>query len=441
MHLGGVATVPVSAMAELRLLGTLAVRVNAGHEAAAVLAQPKRLALLAYLAAALPSGFHRRDILLALFWPEADQEHARTALRKSLHFLRHELGAGVIVSRGDEEIGVLEGDVWCDVREFDRALAAGQVADALGLYGGDLLPGLFVSEAPRFERWLEAERTRLRNEAAAAAWALAGRLERERDPDGAARWARWAGALAPEDERAVRRLIALLGRLGDRAGAVRAYQEFATHLEREYEVGPSAETQALVSAVREGRADAVGTNTALSFPPVPLAVQHANPVERLPASTNSQQYIAIFPFAVHGDRSAAYLHEGLVDLLTTNLDHAGTLRSIDPHALLSLVAREGDGRLDPARAGELAGRFGAELYVLGSVVGVAGRLRISASLHYRSPSTASARYVSVAGSAKQLFELVDDLAAKLLGELHRGPGARLSRLAASTTTSLSALKS
>ena len=39
--------------------------------------QSKRLALLAYLALALPRGFHRRDTLLALFWPELSDEDAR----------------------------------------------------------------------------------------------------------------------------------------------------------------------------------------------------------------------------------------------------------------------------------------------------------------------------------------------------------------------------
>ena len=42
--------------------------------------QPKRLALLAYLALAQPRGFHRRDTILALFWPELSGEEARRAL-------------------------------------------------------------------------------------------------------------------------------------------------------------------------------------------------------------------------------------------------------------------------------------------------------------------------------------------------------------------------
>ena len=147
-----------------------------GQEAIAALAQPKRLALLAYLAAATPYGFHRRDTILALFWPEADQEHARTALRKAVHFLRHELGPGVVLSRGDEEIGLAEEDIWCDVRKFGQALAKGRLSEALGLYPGDLLAGLFVSDAPQFEHWLDEERGRLRTRPTSPFSARAGRL-------------------------------------------------------------------------------------------------------------------------------------------------------------------------------------------------------------------------------------------------------------------------
>ena len=63
-----------------------------GTEAEDVLHQPKRLALLVYLAMAEPRGFHRRDSLLALFWPELPEKRARNALNKTLHFLRSHLG-------------------------------------------------------------------------------------------------------------------------------------------------------------------------------------------------------------------------------------------------------------------------------------------------------------------------------------------------------------
>ena len=85
---------------ELHILGTMSVRVGPERELSAVLAQPKRFALLAYMAAATPRGYHRRDTLLALFWPDADQEHARSSLRKAVHFLRQQLDPVAVAVEG-----------------------------------------------------------------------------------------------------------------------------------------------------------------------------------------------------------------------------------------------------------------------------------------------------------------------------------------------------
>src|SRR6266571_1759796 len=109
-------------MIEFRMLGTLNLTGPGGRELRILLAQPRRLALLAYLAAATPQGFHRRDSLLALFWPELDQEHARAALRQALHVVRDALGADAVASRGDEEIGLAFDHVSCDVGAFERAV-------------------------------------------------------------------------------------------------------------------------------------------------------------------------------------------------------------------------------------------------------------------------------------------------------------------------------
>src|SRR5207249_7886954 len=111
-------------MIEFRLLGTLHLIDAAGREVKSLLTRPRRTALLAYLAAATPRGLHRRDRLLALFWPELNQAHARAALRQALYVLREELGAQALVSRGDEEVGLDFDVVRCDVAEFDCAVAA-----------------------------------------------------------------------------------------------------------------------------------------------------------------------------------------------------------------------------------------------------------------------------------------------------------------------------
>src|SRR6267378_1864865 len=108
-------------MIKFRLFGTVRLTDASGHEVKSLLTRSRRLALLAYLAAATPRGFRRRDSLLALFWPELDQEHARAALRQALHVLRGALGGDVVTTRGDEEIGLDFGRFWCDVVAFDDA--------------------------------------------------------------------------------------------------------------------------------------------------------------------------------------------------------------------------------------------------------------------------------------------------------------------------------
>src|SRR6266516_7669197 len=148
-----------ASMIQFRLLGGVSLTAADGHEVRSLLAQPRRLALLAYLAAATPRDFQRRDSLVALFWPELDQRHARAALREALHVLRGAVGHGIVTRRGDEEIGLDADRFWSDVAAFDRAVVSGTWGEAIELYRGDLLEGFFISEAPEFERWLETERS------------------------------------------------------------------------------------------------------------------------------------------------------------------------------------------------------------------------------------------------------------------------------------------
>ena len=108
-------------MIRLQTLGTVDLRSD-GREMSTVIAQPTRLALLAYLAAARPRGFHSRDTLIALFWPESDGERARNSLRQALHHLRRSLGEAAIPGRGDREVAVDPTLVECDAALFDQAI-------------------------------------------------------------------------------------------------------------------------------------------------------------------------------------------------------------------------------------------------------------------------------------------------------------------------------
>jgi DNA-binding SARP family transcriptional activator len=257
-------------MFRLHLLAGSDLLSPAGAAVHSVVAQPKRFALLAYLALAAPRTFHRRDTLLALFWPERDEKN-----------LRASLGAGAILSRGADEVGLSRERVWCDAVEFEEALAAGQAERALELYRGDLLPGLLLDDALEFERWLARERERLRTRAADAARGLAEREVAAGRADEAVRWARRAAELAPLDEGAARALMELLDRNGDRAAALLAYAELAQRLGEELEVDPAPETQALAERVRArtrsadaapaaGRVAGTGRAAGEELPPVLL---------------------------------------------------------------------------------------------------------------------------------------------------------------------------
>ena len=70
----------------LSTLGQTDLRAADERTILSVLAQPKRFALLVYLAVEASGGFARRDRLVALFWPELDHSRARANLRKALSF-------------------------------------------------------------------------------------------------------------------------------------------------------------------------------------------------------------------------------------------------------------------------------------------------------------------------------------------------------------------
>ncbi|MDH3498069.1 MAG: hypothetical protein OER21_15025 [Gemmatimonadota bacterium] len=233
----------------VRLLGSAEICDAAGEASATSLHQPKRLGLLSYLATARPRGFHRRDKLVALLWPEATQTQARHSLSQALHVLRSELGDAAVTSRGDSDVALDDALIGCDVVDFERAVDEGEYEQALALYRGHLLDGLFVRDAPEFERWLDDERTRLREKAAGAAWALAHEHIGASRLVAAERTAQRALLLVATDESEIRRFVQALADAGDRAAALRFYEKFASRLRSEYAIEPDPVTVAVAQSL------------------------------------------------------------------------------------------------------------------------------------------------------------------------------------------------
>ena len=240
-------------MIELRLLGLHGLRGPDGRELGPLLAQSKRFALLAYLATGHGDGYHRRDSLAALFWPELDQFGARRALRNTLYHLRATLGEGVIISRGDDAIAIDRSMLTSDVARLRDAVDASRYEEAVACYGGVLLEGMhFVNGGEAFEDWLSRERLAITTLMMRALDALIERDELAGHISDAARWAQRACDLAPDDETRLRRSMSLLERGGDTGGALRLYEIYAQHLGAEFDATPSAETVALAKRIRDG---------------------------------------------------------------------------------------------------------------------------------------------------------------------------------------------
>ena len=249
-------------MARLFTLGRFELRGGDSPVAGVISTQPKRLALLTYLAVAEPRGFHRRDALLALFWPEQSQDEARAALRQALHHLRQALGDDALLTRADDQIALAGDTLWCDVVELERAVSEGRTADAVALYQGEFLDAVFVrGVAPELEEWFDRHRQRIRSLAAEAAGRLAEAEAALGHGGDASRVAMHRCSIDPDNEAALRAALVLLHRQDKPAAAIALYQAFVDRTRERYEVDPSDETASLIKQIRNTKHPQPFTNS------------------------------------------------------------------------------------------------------------------------------------------------------------------------------------
>ena len=279
-------------MIELLTLGRVRLVVEDDSERTETSAQPKRIALLAYLAMTGTGPGRRRDELLAMFWPELGDDEARRALRQALHYLRRVIGGEVIVGEGDE-VGVRDGSLRCDAVAFEQLAQQGDAEEALSVYAGDFLQGFHVPDvSAEFEEWVDRTRSRLRRRAAAVAWIASANAERAHDGGRAVEYARRGCQLEIDEEAGWRRLMSLQDRLGDRAAALHSYEELRQRLERDLGVRPAAETMALAQAIRTStRTVNPAENSAVAPPPVPSPATLSAPADGPVAQSPRRRYL------------------------------------------------------------------------------------------------------------------------------------------------------
>ncbi len=475
-------------MIQLQTLGRVRLQGDrSGDTAGPAAAQPKRLALLAYLAIEGARGPVRRDLLLALFWPELGTEQARRALRQALHYLRRVIGDDVLVGAG-EELSVHGSQFRCDAVEVERLIGAGEPAQALSLYEGDFLTGFHVPDVSvELEEWVDRTRARLRRHAASAAWTASEAAESAGHPEEAVALARRGCALEPDQEGGWRRLMTLQGRVGDQAGALRSYDELATRLRRDFDADPSPETAALASKLRAVRVPpaafvpAAPPETAPSAPSpagldAPVApprrqrwmvgaaaavlvvsggwlaarslslrsVDHRTEPSLLDAgSIRPRDRLLVADFTeTAGDTALA---AAIAEALRVDLAQSPNVRVMTPRqvrAALERMERSADIAVNDSLARELALREGVKAFVVGRVAGIGGQWGLTVELVGAESGEVLAAVRETAADSTGLIAAVDRASESLryrLGEsLHELRA--LPPLAQEVTASLPALR-
>lgn len=360
---------PDAPLLELRLLGTVEARKPDGKAVANLSRQSKRLALLAHLA--LEPGWHRRESLLALLWPDLPEAAGRRALRQVLHFLRHSLDETIFSKRGADELGIDPDRLWCDATALRAAFAEEDYATVAELYRGELLHGFHPDGvASRFEFALEDARRDLREKALLALRERARARREAGELDEAVALARRALEIHPSDEIVLRDLVALHDRRGDRARAVETYERFASRLARDLGVEPSAETREAVRRVRERERPFKDRGEAGVFPgrpPRPLTSfvgreRILGTARRLLGHDDVRLLSLVGPAGVGKSRLALELAGRLEEEYADGLAWAGLDAATEPDRALAEIARavragaRDDRRTGPAIGERLAGR-------------------------------------------------------------------------------------
>lgn len=250
----------------LRLLtfGSLSVHGADGPLAGAA-AQPRRLAVLVLVARGGKRGTTRGK-LLEVLWPDADEEQGRRVVTQALYALRRDLGDDDCIV-GTQELRIDTEHVWCDVNEFDDALARGDAARAAALYHGPFLDGFRLPSAPEFERWADDERVALCHRLHAAVEGLARDAEARGAHGEAASWWRRRAADDPLNARVAVALMRSLAAAGDRVGALRHAAVFEALMAEELELPPDREVIELAAKLRR-EAQSFGTQLGKTAEPV-----------------------------------------------------------------------------------------------------------------------------------------------------------------------------
>lgn len=238
-------------MLRLQFLGPITIQKEDGSFDHTIAKGAKRLSLLVYLVLAKPKGYHRRDELLALFWPDSGKKRARNSLSNILYHIREALGKDVILNRGDEEVFINSEKIWCDVLAFGEAINKNEFENAFQLYKSEFLSGFHVENVSNdFQDWLDNQRKRLRDECIKVLWELVRQEKEKNNLSKALQYAKRAKELALYSDINQQRYIRFLVDIGKNEEAKVAYKLYGDLLKSEYDIEPPTELYEYISKAK-----------------------------------------------------------------------------------------------------------------------------------------------------------------------------------------------
>jgi eukaryotic-like serine/threonine-protein kinase len=452
----------------LKTFGGLSVDLD-GTPGTGAAQQRKTLGLLALLAAAGQRGLSR-DKLIAALWPETDAEHGRGLLRQACFALRRDLQTPELFL-GSIQLRFNPAVISSDVGSFTSALEEHDPARAVSCYSGPFLDGFYLNGGGEFESWAGTERMRLAGQCRAALEVLSAEATGRGEHRVAADWSRRLFALDPISCHAALGLMSALDRAGERAEALRCGEAYGELVRSELGTDPPPELTEWIERHRHVAGNGVAGNG--SGPSNQLAYAHPAPADRFTmegelarprrsvvamrrwgaaiglaalvaagillsrsrtASPTDPNLLAIAPFDVL-DPSLQIWHEGLVDILSRNLDGAGPLRTIPQ----SVGLKRWHDVADRVSAESFGHRTGAGLVVFGSV----RKSRDTVSLRATVLDLARGRAepdLEVKGDTADIGNLADSLGVRILQVLGRDRPIGAVRQVSIGSRSLPALK-
>ena len=434
-------------MLHLKTFGELSVDIDDTPGTGAA-QQRKTLGLLALLAVAGQRGLSR-DKLIASLWPETDAEHGRGLLRQACYALRRDLQAPELFL-GSIQLSLNPAVIESDVGSFTCALDDHDPARAVSLYTAPFLDGFYLSGGGEFEEWAETERAHLASQFRTALEQLSVEAAGRGEYQLAAKSWRRLLQLDPLSSHAALGLMSALDHAGERAEALRSGEAYGELVRSELSADPPPELTEWIEqhrhiggngaagngvarsrvkpsdqslAARPALADRCTTAVDAVAPGHPiLAVRRWGAAIGLvalaaagvflfrtrPAAPTDPNLLAVAPFDVL-DPSLQIWREGMVDMLSRNLDGAGPLRTVAQ----SVGLKRWQGRSDRVSAESFGHRTGAGLVVFGSV----GRARDTVSFRATVLDLARKRVESdleVKGDTADMGALADSLGIRIL---------------------------